>query len=77
MNRLRMPRFYALAAVALAVAVMAAGASAVPRAVASAFRSPATSADGRCTAFTSSATNLVPNDTNGSTDIFVRDRGDP
>ena len=30
--------------------------------------------DGRFVAFTSSATNLVPNDTNGRSDIFVRDR---
>jgi len=32
------------------------------------------SADGRFVAFLSSATNLVPNDTNGSSDVFVRDR---
>jgi Tol biopolymer transport system component len=31
------------------------------------------SPDGRYVAFASSATNLVPNDTNGRTDIFVRD----
>jgi len=31
------------------------------------------SADGRITAFSSSATNLVPNDTNGRGDIFVHD----
>jgi Tol biopolymer transport system component len=32
------------------------------------------SADGRYVAFSSSASNLVPNDTNGARDIFVRDR---
>ena len=35
---------------------------------------PAISADGRFVAFTSDATNLVPGDTNGAADIFVRDR---
>lgn len=35
---------------------------------------PTVSADGRYVAFNSSATNLVPGDTNGSSDIFVRDR---
>jgi pimeloyl-ACP methyl ester carboxylesterase/archaellum component FlaF (FlaF/FlaG flagellin family) len=34
----------------------------------------AMSADGRYVVFTSHATNLVPGDTNGSDDIFVRDR---
>ncbi len=34
---------------------------------------PAISADGRFIVFRSSATNLVPNDTNGHRDIFVRD----
>ncbi len=34
---------------------------------------PAISADGHFVAFTSSASNLVPGDTNGSSDIFVRD----
>ncbi len=34
---------------------------------------PALSADGRYVAFTSSATNLVLNDTNERTDVFVRD----
>jgi Tol biopolymer transport system component len=34
---------------------------------------PAISANGRYVAFESSASNLVPNDTNGGTDIFVRD----
>jgi Tol biopolymer transport system component len=34
----------------------------------------AISADGRFVAFTSHATNLVPGDTNGAADIFVRDR---
>ena len=36
--------------------------------------SPSITADGRFVAFESAATNLVPNDTNQSTDIFVRDR---
>jgi uncharacterized repeat protein (TIGR01451 family) len=35
---------------------------------------PAISADGRYVAFSSFATNLVPEDTNGFADIFVRDR---
>jgi len=35
---------------------------------------PAISADGRYVAFSSSASNLVPGDTNGVDDIFVRDR---
>jgi hypothetical protein len=34
---------------------------------------PAISADGRYVAFSSGATTLVPNDTNGTTDVFVRD----
>src|SRR4029079_1646625 len=34
---------------------------------------PAFSADGRYVAFQSAATNLVPNDTNGKIDVFVRD----
>jgi hypothetical protein len=34
---------------------------------------PTISADGRCVAFWSLATNLVPGDTNGVADIFVRD----
>jgi Tol biopolymer transport system component len=37
-------------------------------------RDPAVSADGRVVAFESRATNLVPGDTNGETDIFVRVR---
>jgi uncharacterized repeat protein (TIGR01451 family) len=37
-------------------------------------RWPSISADGRYVAFTSWATNLVPGDTNGAGDIFVRDR---
>ncbi|GAA3769562.1 PD40 domain-containing protein [Plantactinospora mayteni] len=37
-------------------------------------RSPAISADGRYVAFTSFALNLVPGDTNGFPDVFVRDR---
>src|SRR5438309_1923695 len=32
------------------------------------------SADGRYVAFTSAASNLVPGDTNGVSDVFVRDR---
>src|SRR2546430_666107 len=35
---------------------------------------PARSADGRFVAFSSLATNLVPGDTNGYYDVFVRDR---
>ena len=35
---------------------------------------PSLSQNGRYVAFTSSATNLVPDDTNGFSDIFVRDR---
>jgi Tol biopolymer transport system component len=35
---------------------------------------PAVSADGRYVAFNSAATNLVPGDTNGTQDVFVRDR---
>src|SRR3990172_4652589 len=35
---------------------------------------PAVSSDGRFVAFTSAASNLVPADANGTTDIFVRDR---
>jgi Tol biopolymer transport system component len=35
---------------------------------------PAVSADGRFVAFRSDATNLVPSDTNGRTDVFVKDR---
>ncbi|MFN0244011.1 MAG: TolB family protein [Planctomycetota bacterium] len=35
---------------------------------------PALSSDGRFVAFDSSATNLVPNDTNGGADVFVHDR---
>jgi Tol biopolymer transport system component len=35
---------------------------------------PAISADGRFVAFTSDASNLVAGDTNGATDVFVRDR---
>jgi Tol biopolymer transport system component len=37
-------------------------------------RGPAISPDGRFVAFESDATDLVPGDTNGQTDIFVRDR---
>jgi Tol biopolymer transport system component len=36
---------------------------------------PVISADGRVVAFYSAATNLVPNDTNGTWDIFTHDRG--
>jgi hypothetical protein len=35
---------------------------------------PSISADGRCVAFSSYATSLVPGDTNGKEDVFVRDR---
>jgi len=35
---------------------------------------PCVSADGRFVAFESQASNLVPGDTNGATDVFVRDR---
>src|SRR5438874_791958 len=35
---------------------------------------PAISTDGRFVAFDSGATNLVPGDTNGGTDVFVHDR---
>jgi len=38
---------------------------------------PAISADGRFVAFWSSATNLVTGDTNGTSDVFVHDRGAP
>lgn len=37
-------------------------------------KNPATSADGRFVAFQSHSTNLVPNDTNNTEDIFVYDR---
>lgn len=37
-------------------------------------RSPSVSSDGRFVAFASDATNLVANDTNGTTDVFVYDR---
>ena len=36
-------------------------------------RAPSASTDGRYVAFESDATNLVPNDTNDSTDVFLRD----
>lgn len=35
---------------------------------------PVISADGRVVAFTSAATNLIPGDTNGASDVFVHDR---
>jgi Tol biopolymer transport system component len=35
---------------------------------------PSLSTDGRFVAFTSAASNLVRNDTNGDTDVFVHDR---
>jgi Tol biopolymer transport system component len=38
------------------------------------FDAPSISADGRYVAFTSAASNLVANDTNGTLDVFVRDR---
>ena len=34
---------------------------------------PMISADGRCIGFESSATNMVPGDTNGASDVFLRD----
>ena len=37
---------------------------------------PSLSADGTGGAFVSNATNLVPGDTNGSPDVFVRDLSD-
>src|SRR5439155_156082 len=37
-------------------------------------RAPAMSADGRFVAFESSATNLLPGDTNGADDVFIHDR---
>ena len=37
-------------------------------------KSPSVSADGSVVAFESSASNLVPGDTNGASDVFVRDR---
>jgi len=40
----------------------------------SSFKVSSISADGRFVAFESSASNIVPGDTNGNTDIFVRDR---
>ena len=38
---------------------------------------PAISADGRYVAFSSAASNLVPGDTNGASDVFGHDRGSP
>ena len=42
--------------------------------VAGASRNPSPSADGRFVAFSSTATTLVASDTNGSADVFVKDR---
>jgi extracellular elastinolytic metalloproteinase len=53
------------------------GAQANRRSLRNSLRGAAASADGRYTAFTSSATRLVVGDTNGNVDVFVRDRGDP
>jgi Tol biopolymer transport system component len=53
------------------------GAQANGRSLQDGRRGPAESADGRYTAFGSTATNLVGSDTNGAVDVFVRDRGDP
>src|SRR5262249_59736910 len=53
------------------------GAQANGRSLQDGLRGPAVSADGRFTAFSSAATNLVPDDTNGDVDVFVRDRGHP
>ncbi|MDX6708312.1 MAG: hypothetical protein QOI48_4158 [Solirubrobacteraceae bacterium] len=57
-----------------AMAFSAAGAG-VASAAGGASANPAVSADGRYVAFTSSADDLVSGDTNGSIDVFVRDRG--
>ena len=51
------------------VSVSTAGAEADGRS-----HNPSISGDGRYVAFSSDATNLVPDDTNGVTDVFVRDR---
>lgn len=51
------------------VSVATGGAEAVGRS-----RAPSISADGRFVAFSSTAFNLVPNDLNGSEDVFVHDR---
>jgi hypothetical protein len=39
-----------------------------------AFRDPQISANGKAVAFVSAADNLVPGDTNGASDVFVRTR---
>src|SRR4029079_6515951 len=74
-----------VAATALVISTDAAGAapvgtlsrvsltSAEGQATGRASTSPSVSADGHLVAFASDATNLVPGDTNGATDVFVRD----
>jgi hypothetical protein len=75
---------------ALAITLAVAGGLACPRETAAQFvrvsvstggaeadgpsRDPGLSLDGRFVVFSSAATNLVPDDTNGLTDIFLRDR---
>jgi Tol biopolymer transport system component len=56
------------------VSVDSTGAQAVPGSGAAGSHRPAISADGRYVAFDSTATNLVPGDTNGFADVFVHDR---
>jgi Tol biopolymer transport system component len=56
------------------VSVNSAGRQAVGGYSAGQFYAAAISADGRYVAFSSTATNLVPGDTNGALDVFVRDR---
>lgn len=72
----------ALAALALASPALAQNAGTVTRASLTSLgresngqaRAAAVSADGRFVAFESDASDLVPNDTNGDSDVFVRDR---
>lgn len=72
----------ALAAVAVASSAVAQNAGTVTRASLTSVgresngqaRAAAVSADGRFVAFESDASDLVPNDTNGDSDVFVRDR---
>jgi Tol biopolymer transport system component len=74
-----MTRTVAAGALAISLAPVAPAAAAAagraPRAERAASVSPAVSASGRYVAFTSSADDLVAGDTNGSPDVFVRDRG--
>jgi Tol biopolymer transport system component len=71
----------AVLALALAATGLATGAQTEPVSVSSSGEKgnddsygPAISANGRYVAFYSGATNLVPGDTNGESDVFVRDR---